>query len=157
MKKIRLLMFIAAVSFAMIASGQVPQMIDYQGMARDGAGTPIANTMISARMSVYQGPLPGTMIYSEKHTPLTNSYGLFHFMIGDGAVLSGNFLTIPWATGDFYIKTEIDPNGGNTFIDMGMSKLATVPFAMYAAQFRWWRKQPLAIKWSEISILTPDL
>ena len=133
MKKIRLLIFIAAVTVGMLASGQVPQMIDYQGMARDGSGNPLANTTISVRMSVWQGPLPGTMVYSEKHTPGTNSYGLFHLMIGDGALLSGNFTTIPWGTGNYYIQTEIDPAGGNSFIDMGKSKLATVPFAFYAA------------------------
>jgi len=133
MKKIRLLIFIAAVTVGMLASGQVPQMIDYQGMARDGSGNPLANTTISLRMSVWQGPLPGSMVYSEKHTPGTNSYGLFHIMIGDGSVLSGNFTTIPWATGNYYIQTEIDPAGGNSFIDMGKSQLATVPFAFYAA------------------------
>ncbi|MCK5079210.1 MAG: hypothetical protein KAR09_04675, partial [Bacteroidales bacterium] len=69
MKKIRLLIFIAAVTVGMLASGQVPQMIDYQGMARDGSGNPLANTTISVRMSVWQGPLPGSMVYSEKHTP----------------------------------------------------------------------------------------
>ena len=133
MKKIRLLIFIAAVTVGMLASGQVPQMIDYQGMARDGSGNPLANTTISVRMSVWQGPLPGSMVYSEKHTPATNSYGLFHLMIGDGSILSGNFTTIPWSTGNYYIQTEIDPAGGNSFIDMGRSQLATVPFAFYAA------------------------
>lgn len=134
MKTIKILLLIAGISLGLAVSAQVPQMIDYQGMARDGAGTPIANTMISARMSVIEGPMPGgTLVYSEKHTPMTNSYGLFHFMIGDGNPLSGDFSTINWAMGDFYIQTEIDPTGGNAFIDMGTSKMATVPFAFYAA------------------------
>ncbi len=133
MKKLKLILFVAGMTIGLLVSGQVPQMIDYQGMARDGAGNPIANSVISLRLSVWEGPLPGTMVYSEKHTPLTNSYGLFHLMIGDGSVLSGNFGAIIWAHGDYYVQTEIDPNGGNSFIDMGMSKLATVPFAFYAA------------------------
>jgi hypothetical protein len=133
MKKIKLMIFVAGITFGLLASGQVPQLIDYQGMARDGSGIPLANQGISVRMSVWQGPLPGTMVYSEKHTPVTNAYGLFHLMIGEGSVLSGNFATINWATGNYYIQTEIDPNGGNAFVDMGKSKLATVPFAFYAA------------------------
>ncbi|MEE4257347.1 MAG: hypothetical protein V2I47_09935 [Bacteroidales bacterium] len=132
MKKLKILLFVAGISLSLLASGQVPQMIDYQGMARDGAGNPIANDVISLRLSVWQGPLPGTMKYSEKHTPMTNSYGLFHLMIGDGSVLSGNFAAIDWTTGDYWVQTEIDPAGGNSFVDMGMSKLATVPFAFYA-------------------------
>jgi hypothetical protein len=133
MKKIRLLLFAAGIITGLLASGQVPQLIDYQGMARDGSGNPIANTVISIRLSVWEGPLPGTMAYQEIHHPLTNSYGLFHLMIGDGAVITGNFVTIPWAHGDFWVQTEIDPNGGTSFVDMGMSKLATVPFAFFAA------------------------
>ncbi len=132
MKKLRLLLFAAGITIGLLASGQVPQMIDYQGMARNGAGDPIANSVISLRLTVWEGPLPGFSVYSEKHTPVTNSYGLFHLMIGDGSVLSGNFAAINWAHGDFYVQTEIDPSGGNSFIDMGISKLATVPFAFYA-------------------------
>lgn len=133
MKKLKLLLFVVSITFGLLASGQVPQMIDYQGMARDGSGTPIANSVISLRLSIWQGPLPGSMVYSEKHTPMTNAYGLFHLMIGDGTVLSGNFAAINWAIGDYWVQTEIDPSGGNAFVDMGMSKLATVPFAFYAA------------------------
>jgi hypothetical protein len=133
MKKIKLLLFVAGVTISLLASGQVPQLIDYQGMARDGSGIPLANTTIGVRMSVMEGPLPGTNVYSERHTPPTNSYGLFHLMIGDGTVLFGSFAGINWASGDYYIRTEIDPNGGSAYIDMGKSKLATVPFAFYAA------------------------
>ncbi|MFO8129537.1 MAG: hypothetical protein R6T99_06510 [Bacteroidales bacterium] len=134
MKKITYLLIIAGLSISLLSSGQVPQMIDFQGMARDDSGNPLTNVTISARMSVYEGPLPGVMVYSEMHYPQTNSYGLFHLMIGDGAVIMGNFSTINWASGNFFIQTEIDPNGGNNFVDMGMSKLATVPFAFYAAE-----------------------
>jgi hypothetical protein len=133
MKRLKLYFFAAGISLCLLASGQVPQMIDYQGLARDGAGNPIANDVISLRLSVWQGPLPGSMVYSERHTPMTNSYGLFHLMIGDGTILSGNFATIDWTTGDYWVKTEIDPNGGTSYVDMGMSKLATVPFAFFAA------------------------
>ena len=133
MKKIKLLMFIAGIAFSLLIYGQVPQLIDYQGMARDGSGAPIASTVISVKIEIVQGPLPGTVAYSELHFPMTNSYGLFNFMIGDGAVISGSFAAIDWSTGDYYIHTSIDPSGGSNYIDMGMSKLATVPFAYYAA------------------------
>jgi hypothetical protein len=133
MKKLKIILFAAGITLGLLASGQVPQMIDYQGMARDGAGNPIANNVISLKLSIWQGPLPGSMVYSERHTPMTNSYGLFHLMIGDGTVITGNFATINWATGDYWVQTGIDPNGGTSYVDMGMSKLATVPFAFYAA------------------------
>jgi len=126
-------MFMAGISIGLLVSGQVPQLIDYQGMARDGSGTPIASQGIAVKIEIVQGPLPGTVNYSELHFPITNSYGLFNFMIGDGAVISGSFPGIDWGTGDYFLHTEIDPAGGASYIDMGMSKLATVPFAFYAA------------------------
>ena len=135
MKKIKLLVFIGAISLGLLASGQVPQLIDYQGMARDGSGNPMANETISVRISILEGPLPGTMVYSEKHTPPTNAYGLFHLMIGDGNILFGTFNTINWASGNFFIQTEIDPAGGNAFVDMGKSKVAPCPLpSMQPAQ-----------------------
>ncbi|MDT8394706.1 MAG: hypothetical protein RQ761_12755 [Bacteroidales bacterium] len=134
MKKIRFILFITAISFGLMLSGQVPQLIDYQGMARAGDGTPISSTTITVVIEIVQGPLPGTVAYAELHHPVTNSYGLFHLMIGDGAIISGSFPAIDWSTGDYYIHTEMDPEGGSNFIDMGMSKLATVPFAFYAAE-----------------------
>ena len=107
MKKIKLLLFVAGISLGLLASGQVPQMIDYQGMARDGSGTPIANSTISVRIAILDGPFPGTMNYMETHTPQTNSYGLFHLMIGAGTPTIGNFSAINWSTGDYLIRTEI--------------------------------------------------
>lgn len=40
--------------------------------------------------------------------------------------------TIPWGTNDKFIKVEMDPSGGNTFVTLGTNKLLSVPYAMYA-------------------------
>ncbi|HSG67690.1 MAG TPA: hypothetical protein VK994_03215 [Bacteroidales bacterium] len=133
MKKKRIFMFVASICFGLLLNAQVPQLIDYQGMARDGSGTPISSQVISVKIEVVKGPLPGTVSYSEVHFPMTNAYGLFSLMIGDGSVISGNFSSIGWSTGDYFIHTYIDPAGGASYVDMGLSKLATVPFAFYAA------------------------
>jgi hypothetical protein len=52
--------------------------------------------------------------------------------IGTGLVLSGNFTDIKWANGPFFIKTEIDPDGGSNYIITGASELLSVPYARYA-------------------------
>jgi len=133
MKKLRSILFATGIGLGMMLYGQVPQLIDYQGMARDASGTPLAYENISVKIEVVKGPLPGTVSYSEVHFPVTDAYGLFSFMIGDGAVISGSFAGIDWSTGNYYIHTYIDPAGGAAYVDMGASKLATVPFAFYAA------------------------
>ena len=132
MKNLRFILFTAGISIGLLLQAQVPELIDYQGMARDGSGVPLANENISVKIEVVQGPLPGTVSYSEVHFPTTDAYGLFSLMIGDGSVISGSFAGINWSTGNIYIHTYIDPAGGSAYVDMGESKLATVPYAFYA-------------------------
>jgi hypothetical protein len=52
--------------------------------------------------------------------------------IGGGTALTGNFSTIDWADGPYFIKTEIDPNGGTSYTIQGTTQLLSVPYAFYA-------------------------
>jgi hypothetical protein len=115
-----------------VASAQTPQAFKYQTVARDNIGNILANQNISFRMSVLQGELPGTVVFSETHLATTNSTGLATFEIGRGAVVSGNFATIDWSISPCFLKTEIDPAGGMAFIEMGTSELLSVPYALHA-------------------------
>jgi hypothetical protein len=45
----------------------------------------------------------------------SNANGLVSIEIGGGAVVSGNFSTIDWANGPYFIKTETDPTGGTNY------------------------------------------
>ena len=114
-------------------SAQVPQAFNYQAVARDASGTLMANQGIAVKISILQGFSPGTLVYSERHTPTTNQFGLFTVAIGQGSVLSGTFNTVAWSSGNYWLKVEMDPTGGTTYTTMGTSQLLTVPFAMYAA------------------------
>ncbi len=53
--------------------------------------------------------------------------------IGTGAILKGNFSTIDWSTGPYFIYTETDPDGGFDYRIIGSSELLSVPFALFAA------------------------
>jgi hypothetical protein len=53
--------------------------------------------------------------------------------IGDETSTFGNFSSIPWTSGSFYIKIEIDPQGGSNYTSMGSTKLHSVPFALFAS------------------------
>jgi hypothetical protein len=52
--------------------------------------------------------------------------------IGSGTVLNGNFLTIDWANGPYFIKTETDPTGGIKYSITATNQLLSVPYAFYA-------------------------
>jgi hypothetical protein len=68
----------------------------------------------------------------ETQTPTTNTNGLASIEIGVGTVVSGNFSTIDWSNGPYFIKTETDPIGGVSYTITGTSQLLSVPYALYA-------------------------
>ncbi|MBK6835681.1 MAG: hypothetical protein IPG89_15950 [Bacteroidetes bacterium] len=73
---------------------QAPQKFAYQGVARNAAGNPIVNQLISIRASVIDGSPTGTIQYSETHNVNTNAMGLFTVEIGGGSILNGSFPSI---------------------------------------------------------------
>jgi len=79
-----------------------------------------------------QGTSSGTAVYVETQTPTTNTNGLVSLEIGAGAGVSGNFTTIDWANGPYFIKTETDPTGGTSYSITGISQLLSVPYALHA-------------------------
>lgn len=122
--------FLALISAA--GFSQVPQAFKYQAVARDNTGAIIANQSVSFRMSVIQGTLPGTVVYSETHNATTNGFGLATLEIGKGIPVSGVFSAIDWSINPKYLKTELDPAGGSSYVNMGTSELLSVPYAMQA-------------------------
>jgi len=131
--KPNLLALVAAVFF--ITGGlfaQVPQAMNYQAIARNANGNILANTHINLQFTLNQGNNPGTPLYQETQAATTNQFGLFTCAIGQGTVVSGTFSGINWATGNIYLNIELDPSGGNNFVQMGESQLLSVPYAFYA-------------------------
>lgn len=47
-------------------------------------------------------------------------------------VVSGSFANTTWASGDKYLKIEMDATGGNNFTLVGTSQLLSVPYALNA-------------------------
>ncbi len=132
MKKTILLLSLILFSFAAIA--QAPQGFKYQTVVRNPSGAIYANKVVSLRISILQGTPSGTSVYSETHNTTTNDFGIVNINIGMGTLLSGNFASINWGADDYFVKTEIDMNGGTTFQFMGTSQLLSVPYALYAAK-----------------------
>jgi hypothetical protein len=113
---------------------QVPQQINYQGVARNSVGSVIANQNINLRLSIREGSASGTIIYSESRILKTNSFGLFVTAIGSpGATgVVGLFGGINWGSGVKFLQIEMDPTGSSNYIDMGTSQLLSVPYSIYA-------------------------
>ena len=132
MKKAILLMLIWLIVSQ--AHAQVTGTISYQAVARDLGGNFLPNANLSIKLSVLQGIPAGPTVYEETHFCQTNDLGLFHLYIGAGTPVAGNFDSINWGFGAKYLKVEVDPTGGTMYFLLGVSQLASVPFALFAKE-----------------------
>lgn len=111
---------------------QVPQHFSYQAVIRNNDGSATASQKVSVRVSILQGSESGTVMYTETHSVKSNPNGLITLQIGDGFPVNGSFSAIDWQHGPFFLKTEVDPNGGNNLSLVSVQQLLSVPYALYA-------------------------
>ncbi|MCF8368636.1 MAG: hypothetical protein K9G76_06305 [Bacteroidales bacterium] len=111
---------------------QTPEVFNYQAIARGTTGNIITNQQLAFQISILQGGPTGTTVYSEIHNPTTNDYGLVNLEIGNGIATIGDFTTIDWSLGNYFLQIELDENNGTNYQLMGTSQLLAVPYAFYA-------------------------
>ena len=86
----------------------------------------MSNKEISFRISILKSSQNGSSVYSEEHSVITNTNGLATMIIGKG--LSADEMdTIDWSDGPYYLKVEVDPEGGFNFIAEDTTQLLSVP------------------------------
>ncbi len=124
MKKTVLLFILLSIK----AFSQSPYLINYQGLARNVAGTPIINQAIGIKFELLQGSTSGSVVYTEQQTVNTNSLGLFNTQIGAFNPLS----SINWQNGPYFLKIGMDAAGGTSYSFLGTQQLVSVPYALYA-------------------------
>ena len=128
MKKIyTLLLFLLCFS----GYAQSPEKMTYQAVVRDANNTLLNNQTVGVKISILRSNITGVSVYSETQIITSNLNGLVSMEIGSGTT-SDNFSTIDWSIGPYFIKTEIDPTGGESYSIIGTSQLLSVPFALYA-------------------------
>ena len=131
MKKISSLIAIFLLC-AVTLFAQAPEKFTYQAVVRNASNSLVANAQVGVRVNILQGSASGNAVYSESHMATTNANGLITVNIGGGSVLHGTFASIDWANGPYFLKTDIDPNGGNDYSITSMQQLLSVPYALYA-------------------------
>ncbi len=117
----------------MPTKAQVPQQMNYQGIARDEKGTPLCHSELHLRIGITAFSDAHDFIYQETHSCQTNEFGLYQLRIGGGTPSLGNFTQIPWSTGNLFIHVEIKPNPNAEYMPIGTTSLLSVPYAFYAA------------------------
>lgn len=113
-------------------SAQAPPKFNYQGIARDANGNPIANQRMSIQLEILPSLEATQAEYQETQIITTNEFGLYTLQIGNGIPTVGDMKLVKWETGNQYIHVRIDPSGGNQFVEAGTTQLLSVPYALYA-------------------------
>jgi len=128
MKKTSLLilgLILSAITFA-----QAPSKMSYQTVVRNSQGKLVVNKSIGVRISILQSTSTGTPVYVETHSTSSNANGLLTLEVGSGSVATGTFSTIDWSQGPYFLKTEMDVNGGINYTISDVTEFVSEPYAM---------------------------
>lgn len=139
MKKIALIAtaitFLFQLSTFHSAHAQAPQGFTYQAAVRDAQGRAVAGRQVTVRIALVQGTALGTESYAELHQPTTDAAGLFTITVGQGNALTNCTMEscVDWAAGPWFLRSQVDPEGGENFTLSTTQQLMSVPYALYAA------------------------
>lgn len=128
----RLFFSLICIFASTVLLAQSPDLFNYQGVARDLSGVPLQNKNIGLRISILRDTPTGSEVFKELHLIRTNNLGLFNIQIGSGTSVMGSIGGIDWGNGSYYLKIELDEDGGSNYKLMGTSQLISVPYALYA-------------------------
>ncbi|MBP9932941.1 MAG: hypothetical protein KBF25_04555, partial [Chitinophagaceae bacterium] len=127
-----LLCLIALLAMALNTYSQAPYLFNYQGIARQSDGTPLAAQNIQLKIGIFEKPDAQQASYLEHHVVRTNAFGLYVLQIGAGDSLSGSMKSVNWESGTTYIKIWLDPLMQGNYAETGTTQLLSVPYALYA-------------------------
>jgi len=103
------------------------QGINYKAIVKDNFGNVLANQSVTVQFTINRAL---TMFYQEDHIVNSDANGLVVLNIGTGNILFGDFNTIDWSSGNFFLKVEIDTGSG--LVNLGSTQFRAVPYALYA-------------------------
>lgn len=139
----KLLLATILLTSSLFTFGQtVPQGINYQAIAIDESGqpipgvdivgSPIDDAEIGVRISILENSPTGIMLYQEEHEVLTDQYGMFNLVIGQGLQVSADpFSSINWQ-GDKFLQVELAIENNGNFKLSAVQQLMSVPYAFLA-------------------------
>ena len=130
MKRIylKLLFLFLALVIISPAMAQDAEPFNYQAVIRKADGAVVQNQQVTVTFSIQSN---GGVLYSEKHNPTTDAYGVINKTVGTGSVVSGVFDDIDWSQ-DLTLVVAIDYDGDGADDLSGSSEIMAVPKAGFA-------------------------
>ena len=124
------LITLLALVITLITNAQAPQGFNYQATVRNSSGALIINQNVNFKFNIMLNSATSLPVFSEIHLAPTDDLGQVNLVIGQGTATVGNFSTINWGTGNYYLGIEL--NTGSGYVAMGTTQLLSVPYALYA-------------------------
>jgi len=130
----KLITLFISITLTLWVYAQSPELMSYQCVVRDTGGELVTKQNIGVRTTILRGTMIPMIIYQETYSPIpvTNENGLLTLQIGSGKPVTGDFSTINWSSGPYFLKTELDPAGGSNYTITGQSQILSVPYALYS-------------------------
>ena len=128
----RFLLCLMAITWCSVCMAQAPAAMTFQAVVRTAQGAIAADRNITVQATIVQGSANGTTVYSENFSGKTNANGLVTLKIGGGTPTVGNFATIDWTDGPYFLTIAVDPDGGFSFTTQSTTQLLSVPYALHA-------------------------
>lgn len=117
-------------------SQNVPQGISYQAVARNSDSDPLNDEEVQCRLSIRSESISGIIQWQEEHLSITDQFGLFSVIIGQGistgAGVSANFEDTPWSSSDHFLQIDLQDEDG-VYQTLGSMQFLAVPYAFHAA------------------------
>ena len=126
--KILLILILSTTNFLI---SQAPSQFTYQSVVRANSGSLVSNQQVGFRFTVLKGSELGSIVFEEEHTVTTNINGLATMIIGKGSG-TDNLSEIDWGIDSYFLKVEVDPEGGFNYVAEDTTQLLSVPFALYS-------------------------
>lgn len=125
MKKLILFTISVVMCFPVLAQNK--NVLEHSFIVSDNNGKIIANKDIGLRISILQGSLDGQVVYRELMNTKTNTNGVVMLSVGSGMPDLGRIESIEWSKGNYYIRVEMDLNGGIKYSHQITSLLTDLP------------------------------
>ena len=129
----KLLSLLAMFLLTVCLFAQAPQKMNYQAVVRSSSNQLVCNMPVGCRVTIISRSTGSDVVaFQEDHATVTNVNGLMTITIGEGYQLQGDLSTVDWSLGPYFLKLEVDPNGGTDYSIVTEQQLLSVPYALYA-------------------------
>ena len=117
--------------YCLTASAQSPSKISYQAVVSNLDGSKLVSQALGIQISILEASPSGKVVYSETHQITSDPNGLISLEIGMGTT-QHDLSAVDWSNNTYFVKVEIDPDGGSNYSLSITSQLLSVPYAFYA-------------------------